>query len=55
MLSIAWEAEDPETDVILLDVVLGYGVHPGPAGETAEAKRICQYHISLHRDTRNEH
>jgi FdrA protein len=42
MLSIAWEAEDPETVVILLDVVLGYGVHPGPARETAEAIRACR-------------
>jgi FdrA protein len=38
---IQWEAEDPETVVILLDVVLGYGVHPDPAGETAEAIRVC--------------
>jgi FdrA protein len=27
------EAEDPETAAILLDVVIGYGVHPDPAGE----------------------
>jgi len=27
------EAADPETAVILLDVVIGYGVHPDPAGE----------------------
>jgi FdrA protein len=26
------EAEDPEVAVILLDVVLGYGAHPNPAG-----------------------
>jgi len=31
------EAEDPQTGVILLDVVLGYGVHPSPAGAAAEA------------------
>jgi len=31
------EAEDPETAVILLDVVLGYGSHPDPAGELAPA------------------
>jgi FdrA protein len=31
------EAEDPETAVILLDVVLGYGAHPDPAGELAPA------------------
>ena len=27
------EVEDPEVAVILLDVVLGYGSHPDPAGE----------------------
>ena len=31
------EAEDPETAVILLDVVLGYGSHPDPASELAPA------------------
>jgi FdrA protein len=31
------EANDPETAVILLDVVLGYGTHPDPAGELAPA------------------
>jgi hypothetical protein len=30
---IAREAADPETAVILLDVVLGYGSHMDPAGE----------------------
>ena len=29
------EASDPEVAVILLDVVLGYGAHPDPAGELA--------------------
>jgi FdrA protein len=29
------EANDPEVAVILLDVVLGYGAHPDPAGELA--------------------
>jgi len=29
------EAEDPETALILLDVVLGYGAHPDPAGALA--------------------
>jgi FdrA protein len=29
------EAADPETGVLLLDVVLGYGAHPDPAGELA--------------------
>ncbi len=33
------EAADPETAVILLDVVLGYGAHPDPAGELATAIR----------------
>jgi FdrA protein len=31
------EAEDPEVAVILLDVVLGYGSHPDPAGGLAPA------------------
>ncbi len=31
------EARDPETAVILLDVVLGYGAHPDPASELAPA------------------
>jgi succinyl-CoA synthetase alpha subunit len=31
------EASDPETAVILLDVVLGYGAHPDPASELAPA------------------
>ena len=31
------EAEDPEVAVVLLDVVLGYGAHPDPAGELAPA------------------
>jgi FdrA protein len=34
---IAREAEDPATAVILLDVVLGYGAHPDPAGELLPA------------------
>ena len=31
------EARDPDVAVILLDVVLGYGAHPDPAGELAPA------------------
>jgi FdrA protein len=31
------EAGDPETAVLLLDVVLGYGAHPDPAGELGPA------------------
>ena len=33
------EARDPETAVILLDVVIGYGAHPNPAAELAPAIR----------------
>jgi FdrA protein len=33
------EARDPEVGVILLDVVLGYGSHPDPAGELADVIR----------------
>ncbi len=36
---ILQEAQDPETAVIMLDVVLGYGAHPDPAGELGEAVR----------------
>ena len=31
------EANDPQVAVILMDVVLGYGAHPNPAGELAPA------------------
>ena len=31
------EARDPETAVVVLDVVLGYGAHPDPAGELGPA------------------
>ncbi|MEJ2211560.1 MAG: acyl-CoA synthetase FdrA [Anaerolineae bacterium] len=31
------EAKDPEVAALLLDVVLGYGAHPDPAGELAPA------------------
>ncbi|MEK6223111.1 MAG: acyl-CoA synthetase FdrA, partial [Chloroflexota bacterium] len=34
---IAQEVEDPETGIILLDVVLGEGAHPNPAEELAAA------------------
>ena len=40
------EAADPETAVIVLDVVIGYGVHPDPAGELAryirEARELAR-------------
>jgi D-serine deaminase-like pyridoxal phosphate-dependent protein len=34
---IAREAADPATAVLLLDLVLGYGAHPDPAGELLPA------------------
>ncbi len=34
---LAQEADDPAVAVILVDVVLGYGAHPDPAGELAPA------------------
>lgn len=34
---ITQEAADPETAVILLDIVLGYGAHPDPVGELLPA------------------
>ncbi len=34
---IVQEARDPETAVIFLDIVLGYGVHPDPAGAALTA------------------
>ena len=34
---IGQAADDPEVAVLLLDVVLGHGVHPDPAGEAARA------------------
>ena len=40
---IAQEARDPATAVILLDIVLGYGAHPDPAGATVEAIREAQH------------
>jgi FdrA protein len=36
------EAEDPEVAVILLDVVLGHGSHPDPAGEMVPAIRAAE-------------
>jgi succinyl-CoA synthetase alpha subunit len=33
------EARDPETAVIMLDIVLGYGAHPNPASELGTAIR----------------
>jgi D-serine deaminase-like pyridoxal phosphate-dependent protein len=39
---IAAEAADPETAVILLDIVLGYAGHDDPAGALAEAIRAAK-------------
>ena len=39
---IVREAQNPETAIILLDIVLGYGVHPDPAGAAIEAIREAQ-------------
>jgi succinyl-CoA synthetase alpha subunit len=39
---IAGEAADPETAVILLDIVLGYGSHADPAEEIAPAIRTAR-------------
>jgi FdrA protein len=39
---IVQEAHDPETAAILLDVVLGYGAHPDPAGAAVEAIEEAQ-------------
>jgi FdrA protein len=36
------EAQDPSTAVLLLDVVLGYGAHPDPAGELLPALQQAQ-------------
>jgi succinyl-CoA synthetase alpha subunit len=36
------EAKDPATAVLLLDVVLGHGAHPDPAGELAPALRAAR-------------
>lgn len=41
------EAEDPETAVILLDVVLGYGSHPHPASELSEAVRCASDRVAV--------
>lgn len=42
---ILQEARDPTTAVILLDIVLGYGVHPDPAGAAVDAIRQAQEHL----------
>ncbi len=42
MERIAAEAADPTCGVLLLDLVLGHGAHPDPAGELAEAVRTAR-------------
>lgn len=45
---IIQEAKDPETAVILLDIVLGYGAHPDPANALAPAiKEARERNISV--------
>ncbi len=39
---IVKEAADPQTAVILLDCVLGYGSHPDPAGAVASAVKLAK-------------
>lgn len=39
---IAREATDPTCGVLLLDLVLGHGAHPDPAGELADAVRAAR-------------
>lgn len=39
---IATEAADPTCGVLLLDLVLGYGSHPDPAGELADSIRAAR-------------
>ena len=36
------EADDPKTALILLDVVLGHGAHPNPAGELVDSIRYAR-------------
>jgi FdrA protein len=43
---IARQAADPTTAVVLLDVVLGYGAHPDPAGELIPALEAARHTAS---------
>jgi FdrA protein len=45
---IAREANDPATAVLLLDVVLGYGAHPDPAGELVPALARARADAAAH-------
>ncbi|MFL6165825.1 MAG: hypothetical protein ACJ710_06035 [Ornithinibacter sp.] len=42
MERIAREAADPTCGVLLLDLVLGHGAHPDPAGDLADAVRAAR-------------
>jgi len=42
MERISAEADDPTCGVLLLDLVLGHGAHPDPAGDLAEAVRTAR-------------
>jgi succinyl-CoA synthetase alpha subunit len=44
---ITEESNDPETAVILLDVVLGYGAHPDPAGELVPVIAAASRHVTF--------
>jgi succinyl-CoA synthetase alpha subunit len=44
---IVQEADDPETAVILLDVVLGYGAAADPAGDLADAVRTAAARVPV--------
>lgn len=46
-LAIRAAADDPAIAILLLDVVLGYGSHPDPAGELAGALRDAQRAVAL--------
>ena len=39
---LSQESRDPETAVILFDLVLGYGAHPNPAAEFAAAIALAR-------------
>jgi FdrA protein len=44
---IEQESEDPETAVVLLDVVLGYGAHPDPASELEDVLRDSTARVAV--------
>ena len=50
MERIAAEAADPTCGVLLVDLVLGHGAHPDPAGELADALRAAR--ATAHTDGR---